>query len=270
MQKKFAIIAVMALTVISCNTTKKAGGNNMQDQTSASQIANTTWELIKLEGTNIEQSNEKGKKIQFTLNSADQMVFGNSGCNSFNGSYQLDDGNRIKFSKIASTRMACPESDINEQEVLDVFNQADNYTIDRDKLMLNVGKRAPLAVFKRLNPEEKIVEKYWKLKTLEGQAVKMADNQEKEVFFMLKSNENRLKGFAGCNTFTGNYTLEDGQRISFSKVATTLKACPDVDVNEAEFLKVFELADNYTINEDTLMLNVGRRSPLAVFEAVYF
>lgn len=142
MQKKFAIIAVMAFTVISCNTTKKAGGNNMQDQTSASQITNTTWELIKLEGTNIEQSNEKGEKIQFTLNSVDQMVFGNSGCNSFNGSYELDDGNRIKFSKIASTRMACPESDINEQEVLDVFNQADNYTIDGNKLILNVGKRA--------------------------------------------------------------------------------------------------------------------------------
>ena len=68
----------------------------------------------------------------------------------------------------------------------------------------------------------------------------------------------------------GEYTLEEGNRIRFSNMAVTMKACPDVGVNEKEFLKVFELADNYTIQDDTLSLNVGRRAPLAVFEAVYF
>ena len=48
-----------------------------------------------------------------------------------------------------------------------------------------------------------------------------------------------------------------------------MMACPDVAVNEADFLEVFELADNYTIVNDVLSLNVGRRAPLAVFEAVY-
>ncbi|MEO9076132.1 MAG: META domain-containing protein, partial [Gelidibacter sp.] len=109
-----------------------------------------------------------------------------------------------------------------------------------------------------------------KLTTLEGQDVKMADNQEREIFFTLKSQDNRVTGFAGCNTISGEYTLEEGNRISFDKMATTLMMCPDVDVNESEFLKVFELADNYTINGDVLSLNVGRRAPLAVFEAVYF
>ena len=115
-----------------------------------------------------------------------------------------------------------------------------------------------------------ITEQYWKLVTLEGQKVTMAPDQEKEVYFMLKTDENRVTGFAGCNTFNGTYTLEKGQRIRFSPLAATLKACPDVDVNESELFQVFEQADNYTINGDTLQLNVGRRAPLAVFEAVYF
>ena len=51
---------------------------------------------------------------------------------------------------------------------------------------------------------------------------------------------------------------------------STLRACPDVKVNESEFLKVFNLTDNYTMVEDKLTLNIGRRAPLAVFEAVYF
>ena len=45
--------------------------------------------------------------------------------------------------------------------------------------------------------------------------------------------------------------------------------CPDVKVNEAEFLKIFEIADNYTITGDELSLNVGRRAPLAIFEAAH-
>lgn len=115
-----------------------------------------------------------------------------------------------------------------------------------------------------------IINKYWKLITLEGQKITMSENQEREAHFILKPEQNSITGFAGCNAFGGTYTLEPGWRIRFSQMAATLKACPDVDFNEHEFLKVFELADNYTIHSDTLSLNVGRRAPLAVFEAVYF
>ncbi|HRM13944.1 MAG TPA: META domain-containing protein, partial [Flavobacterium sp.] len=70
------------------------------------------------------------------------------------------------------------------------------------------------------------------------------------------------------NVLSGEYALEEGNRIRFKNMAVTMRACPDVDVNESEFLEVFELADNYTINGTILSLNVGRRAPLAVFESV--
>jgi hypothetical protein len=41
----------------------------------------------------------------------------------------------------------CPDVDINEQSVLAVFELTDNYTLGDGELSLNVGKRAPLAVF---------------------------------------------------------------------------------------------------------------------------
>lgn len=115
----------------------------------------------------------------------------------------------------------------------------------------------------------KITEKYWKLKTLEGKDISMAENQEREIFITLKSEGNKIVGFAGCNSLSGEYTLEEGNRIRFKNIAVTMKACPDVKLNESEFLQIFKLADNYTINNDLLSLNVGRRAPLAVFEAVY-
>jgi len=117
--------------------------------------------------------------------------------------------------------------------------------------------------------DNQITEKYWKLIKLGGQDIKMAKNQEREVFFMLKEKENRVKGFAGCNTMTGEYKQKEGNRIQFSNIAITKKACPKI-INETDYLKVFELTDNYTIKDDVLSLNVGKRAPLAIFEAVYF
>ena len=121
-----------------------------------------------------------------------------------------------------------------------------------------------------VNTEQVITEKYWKLIKLEGKDVEMAENQEREIFFILKTNDNTVGGFAGCNSITGEYELEDGNRIRFNNIGITMMLCPDVDVNETEFMEVFELADNYTIHNDTLELNVAKRAPLAVFEAVYF
>lgn len=109
---------------------------------------------------------------------------------------------------------------------------------------------------------------HWKLIALEGQPIERVENQEDEVYFTLHPEEHRLMGFSGCNTITGNYKLEAGHRIRFSNIASTLKSCPDVDIKESDFTKVFELADNYTIDGNKLSLNVGKRAPLAVFEAV--
>jgi len=116
--------------------------------------------------------------------------------------------------------------------------------------------------------EEKILETHWKLKTLVGKEVEMTPNQTKEIYFILKLNENRVVGFVGCNSFFGSYQLLKGSRIKFSHLGLTKIYCPGV--NEAEFISIFELTDNYTIKEDVLFLNVGKRASLAVFEAVYF
>ena len=117
--------------------------------------------------------------------------------------------------------------------------------------------------------DQQIAGKYWKLILLDGEKVEMAENQEREIFFTLHDNDNTVSGFAGCNSITGEYDLEEGGRIRFRNMGITMMICPDVAVNESEFMEVFELADNYTIYNDTLSLNVGRRAPLAVFEAVY-
>lgn len=271
MRTYISILFLTALLAVSCSTTKqKMNDNTNQEMMNELEIVGTSWNLTTLEGQVVSSIPNQEKTIHFTLQEGGKVT-GFAGCNNFNGNYTLEKGNRIRFSKIAATKMACPHVVVKEFDFLQVFELADNFTVNGNNLMLNVGRRAPLAVFtKNTLSDTDIREKYWKLKTLEGQAVTMSKNQEKEIYFMLKTGENRVQGFSGCNTFNGTYTLEKGNRIKFSQMLSTMRACPDVEVKESDFLKVFELADNYTINGDVLMLNVGRRAPLAVFEAVYF
>ncbi|TLP71785.1 META domain-containing protein [Maribacter sp. ACAM166] len=279
MNIKLTLLTILGLVVVGCNSNKKTNSpttdnhheKTMEKKESADKntIENSKWVLTTLEGQDMYDREQNEQIIYFTLNSEENSINGNSGCNTFMGTYKSDEGNRISFSQLASTRMMCPDAKINESHILKVFELTDNFTIQNGVLSLNVGSGAPFATFKKAAIENLIVEKYWKLKTLEGKDISMVDNQVREIYFTLKSQDNTVTGFAGCNTLGGEFTLEEGNRIHFSNMLTTLRVCPDVAINESEFLKVFELADNYTINNDVLSLNVGRRAPLAVFEAVY-
>lgn len=112
-------------------------------------------------------------------------------------------------------------------------------------------------------------ERYWKLVELNGKPVAAAENQKREAHMILKKDDNTISGNGSCNSFRGTYEVTDGIKIKFSKVAATLMACPDIQVEDG-FFKVLEMADNYYVNGDTLQLNKARMAPLAKFAAVYF
>ena len=255
---KYTISIILTALLVSCGTGNKV---NEADKNSI----HKKWELSIIDGEQI-----AGILPLYIELTEDNKVSGFIGCNRLTGTYTIENKSQIKFNKLGTTRMVCPEMEMAlESQVLEVLNTVDNFTIDNGKLMLNIGRRAPLATFYEMSDNE-IVNKYWKLKKLDGNAVHMAANQEREQYFILRS-DGSISGFAGCNQFNGQYELTKGNHISINEnMATTLRACPDVDIDESAFLKVFELTDNYTIDGDTLSLNVGNKAALAVFEAVVF
>jgi len=128
------------------------------------------------------------------------------------------------------------------------------------------GERATDYVLTKANYA--IVEKYWKLTELNGKPVVMDSAFGREPHIILKDHDNRVNGFAGCNSLSGYYEVRSMDRISFSKIATTKMACPKLDL-ETEFLKALESADNFNVNGDELILNKARMAPLARFKTVY-
>lgn len=108
-------------------------------------IGKNKWKLIQLENIGKDFG-----KVSIEFDTADKKVSGNTGCNSFFGTYQTD-SNFIEFSKIGNTRMACidDETSKTEQKILaflnnkkitfDVADQTLNFYLD-DRLVMMFGK----------------------------------------------------------------------------------------------------------------------------------
>jgi heat shock protein HslJ len=113
-----------------------------------------------------------------------------------------------------------------------------------------------------------ITGKYWRLIELNGKSA-IINGKQSEINLVFRSSDKRVTGYAGCNSFAGNYLALPGNRISFSELALTQKACENMEL-EAELLRMLENTDNYFSSPDTLVLNKAKMAPLAKFVFVYF
>ncbi|MBK9357677.1 MAG: copper resistance protein NlpE N-terminal domain-containing protein [Bacteroidales bacterium] len=109
--------------------------------------------------------------------------------------------------------------------------------------------------------------KKWKLIELHGKPVENTAGSGKEYFILLDQKENRISGYAGCNSFFGSCELKEGNRITFSKIGSTMMACPNM-ATEQELFKVLETVDNFTTDGKSLQLNKARMAPMARFELI--
>lgn len=107
----------------------------------------------------------------------------------------------------------------------------------------------------------------WTLVELQGKAVPKAEDARRAPSISFSREGNRVSGFAGCNRFTGTFTVEAGNKLKFSPLAMTRMMCPD-DALEPEFMKVLESHEHFQADGQTLVLSGAQQAPLARFEAV--
>ncbi|MCC5902754.1 MAG: META domain-containing protein [Halomonas sp.] len=116
--------------------------------------------------------------------------------------------------------------------------------------------------------DEPLTNTYWKLVTLGGNPVTTAENL-REAHMVLHTDNARLAGSTGCNSFTGRYQAE-GKYLTFGQVATTKMACAATQMrNEQEMLSTFKQVAKWRIKGSTLLLEDTNGKPLAELEAVH-
>ena len=154
-KKNFIAIGAILLLLMfpACKTASKmesslketATNNNVMKK--AEGITERHWKLVEINGEKVVMDGIGSRTPYMILKQEDNRVNGNGGCNSFFGSYTLEDGNRIKFSQLGATQMACISNAEIEPKFFRVLEMADNYNLKGDTLTLNRARMAPLARF---------------------------------------------------------------------------------------------------------------------------
>ena len=107
-----------------------------------SELTGKYWKLVQLNGKPLKETNRE----PFIRFSADMGVNGNSSCNSFNGSCELSEGNKIKISPFAMTRMACIGNNV-EPQFMQIIDKTTNYSLSANELVFLNEMETALAKF---------------------------------------------------------------------------------------------------------------------------
>lgn len=128
------------------------------------------------------------------------------------------------------------------------------------------GQIWPGEICEKSTVESPLENTYWKLVELKGTRVETHADQQ-EVHILLRAEEKRVTGFAGCNQVMGGYETK-GNSLAFGVMGSTMMACPYLD-DETAFLGVLEGVTQFMILGESLVLS-GDTGDVARFRAVYF
>ncbi|MEB3229299.1 MAG: META domain-containing protein [Synechocystis sp.] len=208
----------------------------------------TAWVLT--ESDSIKPVNGTIAKIRFQGG----RVSGSTGCNNFNGSYTVT-GNRLTIAEaIATTRKACPgELATQEQTLLQLLPQLSQFRVnDQGYLEMSDGDKTATLVF---IPEAQVTP----LHNSQWRLVKMAGNvplTESHTTPMVQFMGNRIAGTGGCNRFTGRFTVEGDRLQVDERLASTMMACPDPQMQQEQaFTQALAAATIFTIQGNQLTIN---------------
>lgn len=84
-------------------------------------VVDTEWLLSTVDGGHVPRR-ERGRDIQFTLDSSNNTLSGFGGCNQFKGGYRLQ-GNKLDVSDLAVTAMACESGGDTESRFLKALSE---------------------------------------------------------------------------------------------------------------------------------------------------
>ncbi|WP_395063105.1 META domain-containing protein [Flavobacterium sp.] len=102
-------------------------------------LAETKWKLVELNGKAVKSSTNKDYFINLDSKSGKFAAY--AGCNNFAGTFVMKSAEKLAFSKIMGTKMACPNMDF-ENNFIKTIEKTDNYMIEGTMLHLHKGKKA--------------------------------------------------------------------------------------------------------------------------------
>ena len=204
-----AVIAIIFL-IAGCQSTKPVmasaiGGSEM--------LFMNQWNLTELEGKNVVITAGTQPHLLFFPGQISR-VSGSTSCNKLNGSFVLSAANIIKFSPLATTKMACVGDNV-ESKFLEALGKINKWTIINNQLLLKKGK-VIMAKLNAVKAEATTLNGTRELNYMSGPRIAsnaLYPDKKPQIKFNLTANE--IGGNTSCNGFSSKITI-DGNKISIA------------------------------------------------------
>lgn len=134
------------------------------------------------------------------------------------------------------------------------LSQVASYVFDGPQLVLNMRFSSGNMIFAPQSPTA-LTGPAWRVTNFNNGMQGVVSTVPGTQLTMMFSEDGAISGSAGCNRYTGSYTLS-GSSISFGPIATTLMACLDEDVTrqEQQFLAALMASTTFDLVGDRLTL----------------
>ena len=133
-------------------------------------------------------------------------------------------------------------------------------------LVSRVGGTPPGGTKSAPTPDVSLTDTYWKLTEIDGQPAALGAG-ERELHLVLTSEGNHVRGFSGCNRFTGSYE-RNGSQLRFKPLATTRMACREGMEQEQRFLDALGAVMRFSMSGDSLTFYTGDERRILHFHAI--
>jgi heat shock protein HslJ len=194
-----------------------------------------------------------GARVTITFEGG--QAHGTAACNSYGGAYHAGDDGSMSFDDFAVTEMGCDQPLMTlESAYLEVLGGVTAFEVERGDSLRLVNGETTLSFSREVPPEAlPLVGTTWTLSSIFSGDVVSSVVSGTEVTAVLAADET-VSGSAGCNRFSGTYMV-DGDRLSFSALATTKMACAGyVMTQERVFLDAMSQVASFAIEGAQLTL----------------
>lgn len=201
------------------------------------------WKLKQINGK-APSENIKNLPI-LNIDLAKQMVYGNDGCNNFNGPITEFTQSALKLGNLASTLRQCIMPDI-AHEFYQAMSVVSSYSVSNGVLHLLNDHSEIIATFEK--SESQLINGRWVVSRITN----VKELKGKLPSFVLDLNAKTISGNNTCDRFNAKITTLDSNQIRIENFVTTGVVCKD-QVSSA-FMKSLDQARKFKVRNNTLIL----------------
>ena len=213
------------------------------------------------------------KKKVFTLDRAylyldfagGNKVYGNNGCNTINGTFQLS-GNNLMFSDFVSTDKQC-HNVTSEKTIMHTLADVRRYSLETQYnaqyLNLMNSKGTVIMVLKRHNLDA--MNGAWLIKEIDSENV-----SERNIRVVVDAVMQTIHGDTGCNIINGIITLDPTKdmAIQFEDLKSSEHDCEDIDIETALLLALERTESCKRINQNEMALLDNKGTIVIVLQRI--